>query len=103
MAFDEDVDVVVGEQPQRARLADQLGLAHDELLQLDPGAGAQERVQRAQLAAARHLGKQSAERVAREALVVRSAQRLGIARRLGIDDRGVELTSSWMRVCSSAV
>ena len=90
MALDEHVDVVVGEQPHRARLADDVRLVDDEPLQLDAGAGAQQRVQRAQIGAARDVGEQRAERLARDALIVGRAQRLRRASAVGIDDGGVE-------------
>ena len=52
--------------------------------------GLKQRVQRAQIGAARDVGEQRAERVAREALIVGRAQRLRVARAVGIDHGGVE-------------
>ncbi len=90
VTLDEDVDVVVGEQPHRPCLADDVRLVDDELLELDGGAGAEQRVQRAQIGAARDVGEQSAKSLARDALIVGRTQRLRRASTVGIDDGGVE-------------
>ncbi len=89
-AFGELVDVVVGDDPDLAGLADERGIVEDHLPELGRRPGADEAAHHPPVLAAGRIREELRQRIGDQGREVGLADDLGIARALGVDDRRVE-------------